>query len=502
MRIASSRQPLGVQRLPQGAYIEVDQGGVRWPGQAVLSSLCASAAASTLLFEEIPAARKYAIYVWAPVESGRSRLVGAAAVSLASNLSNSSPPTTTNSIRYFVHCFGNLHPIVGVPLYQRMHEAAFERGQLEYVRRLIGEEAVTPFIQFELLPGSCCSRVDALLLVRHGWQLLSVGKSNEPACRITDPATATWDHRFIGPHAPEVPPSTLFNLELRAPMIPLSTGYLYPAALDTAVSLQPSTPMDNDHLSPKASALTKYNDLIREQRVLIGPSLTAPSRQTGLVPFLVPAMTCKALEYFVCDPTNHGSDIESSRFPVPTLQVGSRSLAGFSLYQNVQAPGGHNERKQANRTFRTRNRADVMALLDSAPGFHALARDVLRILGYHDCNQMQCSSMLCSVHFFCLDASGQVCFGWHSDDTDLNLKSDSKRRRLRSAVIQLGAAGGTAMQMHGFHQFPFEGRGSGAIFHGAALHRSVYCTPPPQHGIWKVTLFFVLPEDITAQQWM
>ena len=120
-------------------------------------------------------------------------------------------------------------------------------------------------------------------------------------------------------------------------------------------------------------------------------------------------------------------------------------------------------------------------------------------MGYHGTTD---GVILLAAHFFLVDSTRQTSFGWHTGDDDLNIISYVGRRSLRSAVIQLGAQTRTAMQVYLFAPFAFQGRGAGALFHGTALHRSVSLDPLPQDGVWKLTLFFLLPEDQTSSDWL
>jgi hypothetical protein len=487
-----------VQGLPPDTFAEGDDCALKWDATRVAAErLCLNSGVSADAFRLLPAADKLAVLIWEKSQQpGTKVLVGAAAVSVDRKDRDYAAAVSVDrkdrdyDIRFIVHGFGAKTPALDQALYQLMDEAAFERGQLEYVRRTIAGDVVMPSMQFELSEGSCSTREKALLFVENGWQLWS--QRMNVLSRIADPANATWDHSSIGPHAPKAT-SRLFDLELRAPTRALDTGYLYPTI---TASISQTANLTRMPAQVNLVGSNKYNLDIRDGTWRLGRSLLTPSMETGLASLVVPALTCRALEFFLCNSSNHGYSEEESYFPARFLRVGfpEQRLFGFSSYDNVQAPGGHNDQMQAARTFRTNTRGHVMALLYAAPGFAALASDVFERLGYPNPTQDQYSQMLKAVHFFCVDSSRQTSFDWHSDDTDLKLNSHVTRSKLRSAVIQLGAEGCTAMQMHGFHHYPFQGRGSGAIFHGAAMHRSINCVPSPKHGIWKVTLFIMVPE--------
>jgi hypothetical protein len=476
-----------VQGLPPDTFSEVDVGALKSDSTGLAAKKLWDSRGSTDAFGLLPAAVKFAVLIWENSQQpGTKVLVGAAAVSVDSKRCGI---LGDHKIRFNVHGFGAKNRALGQALYQLMDEAAFERGQEEYVMRSNAGEVVIPSMQFQLSEGSCSTREKALLFVENGWQLWS--QRMNVLSRIADPANANWDHSSIGPHAPK-DTSHLFDLELRAPARALNTGYLYPTI--TALTAQPAN-VTGMPAQVKVVGSNRYNIAIQEGTAVIGPSLLTPSMETGVFSFVVPGLTCRALEYYLCDSNNHGHAETDSSFSARFLRVGPQhKLFGFSFYDNVQAPGGHNVQMQAALTFRTLTHGHVMALLHAAPGFEALASDVFGRLGYSNPTPQQYSKMLLSVHFFCVDSSRQTSFDWHTDDTDLKLRSHVTRSRLRSAVIQLGAEGCTAMQMYGFNHYSFQGRGSGALFHGSAMHRSVNCVPSPKHGIWKVTLFIMLPE--------
>ena len=92
-------------------------------------------------------------------------------------------------------------------------------------------------------------------------------------------------------------------------------------------------------------------------------------------------------------------------------------------------------------------------------------------------------------HMLLLDSTSQVDFGWHEDTYDLSV-SDTLRNTLLSIIVQLSATFTTAMQLHRFAYHEYGGQGSGVIFHGRAIHRSIpRIRVPPHCAVWKVAFF-------------
>ena len=338
-------------------------------------------------------------------------------------------------------------------------------------------------MELHVAPGSCHIRADTLMLYENNrWRLTCDGGTT----RVTKDVIREWlqdatplDGKVIG---------------LSLAPVSLIGGY-FSSAFDVDSPPVGTFPTTSDVFAvAQARCGTNFvgTQLGREISVS-GPSQMRLSVQTGLLPFFVPAAPCRALNDFLLDPANWFLARAGTRspFPVQHLRVGGESMTGFDGYDNINGPM-HSPALQASTTVKTQGRRDVEALLESAPGFAFLANIVLKQLGYPARSAKQSSVILKAVHFFRVDTSRQTSFAWHTDDTDLRLTKVADKLGLRSAVIQLGAEARTAMQMLGFRPFAYEGRGAGAIFHGAAVHRSVDLDPPPA-AIWKTTLFLLLP---------
>ena len=467
--------------MPANHYVEIDEGAAQWSIDADACVDCKSESMRSFRLL-VNADNRFAVYVWwlrsdpSPKAGTRQltarQLVGVAAVSQDRDQSRENAPAVSPGVGFNIHGLGvneevrtpddAISPMARVLLQTlcvHVHQAAFELGQMELVRSRGCGVVVVPVMSLTLLQGSCCTHLRDL------------------AVRLGAASTC-----------------------------PLNAGYFYPT-FDRSSPVTPAASITNAPAPMEAwASKNPYNHALWAGRLRMGPSLVCASTRTGLLPIFAPSRACRALEDFLLNPDNNGaSKLAAFVQPAPYLQVGPKRLRGFAVYDNVAAPAGHDSRMQMERTFRTSSKEDISALLNHAPGLANLARYVLRQLqGYRGTTADDgCFDLLVGVHFFLVDYTGLTSFKWHTDDEPLNIKSVLGRRCLRSAVIQLGAAGRTAMQVYGFAPFVYEGRGAGAIFHGAALHRSVSLDPPPPSGgIWKVTLFFELPADATSAGWL
>ena len=97
----------------------------------------------------------------------------------------------------------------------------------------------------------------------------------------------------------------------------------------------------------------------------------------------------------------------------------------------------------------------------------------------------------------------QAVFDWHTDVSDLALVKSldsngvpwTARNTLRTVVIQLGGEQMTAMQVWGFKHHVYHGQGSGVVFDGGLVHRSLLvgeCLERLQ-SVWKLALFVRIP---------
>lgn len=78
---------------------------------------------------------------------------------------------------------------------------------------------------------------------------------------------------------------------------------------------------------------------------------------------------------------------------------------------------------------------------------------------------------------------------------ELRLK-EPEEVALRSVVTQLSSDEPSAMCVWGFEPHVYCGSGAAVAFHGAAVHGSMrWAKPNPRRSVWKLTHFFVLPDD-------
>ena len=469
---------------------ELDRGACSWPTDA---AVVVADTASLEAFSKHRHEDKLAVYVWKrclPTRQGDAKtLVGVAAASIFRG------SRATSCISFRVHALAINEDArsvgLGQQLYGRLHESAFEVGQQEYASLLRDTHVIQhktmqdPKMDLSILPGDCRRRHDALrLYVRNHWLVTCDGGMNT----VTEALLVGWqadgtslEHKGV---------------DLHLPPIRLTGGYF------SSLFNRESVPVGDFPSSSNESALSQarcasnfVGEMLAKKLLVIAPSCSKLSLKTGLLPFFVPASPCRVLDAFLQDSGNWSEEgAGESSLLVPAgkvLLVGGASLSGFYRYDNINS-SAHIPHLQAASTLKTQGWKDIEALLKSAPGFAVLVDSVLSLLGYPQPSSEQVSSMLKAVHFFRVDASRQTSFAWHTDDTDLGIKAQAEKLSIRTAVIQLGAEARTAMQILGFQPFAYEGRGAGSLFHGAAVHRSVDLAPPPQ-GIWKVTLFVLLP---------
>jgi hypothetical protein len=460
--------------------LQLDPGALSWPTDRVLEY---ADAVDIDKFTAYATSDKLAVYVWAHSSPWSSTERGLALVGLAAaSIARDSP--LHGCILVSIHALAikesSRQQGLEQRLYEQLHEAVFELGQQEYALKVSNPTmlglclTVRPFMELHILRGSCCQSADALVLYENNrWRLTCDGT------RVTKDVLSEWVRQGTSLDDRTV--------ELSLAPVCLSGGYFASAfEIDsTPVGTFPTT--SEVFAVAQARCVTNFvgTKLVCEISV-IGPSKKLLALQTGLLPFFAPAAPCRALDDFLQDPVNwfmaRAADM-GSPFPVQHLRVGGENMMVSEEYDHVNSDM-HSPDLQASMTVKTQGRPDVEALLEFAPGFAILANVVLRQLGYPErcClgNAKQCSAMLKAVHF-CLDeASRQTSLAWHTDDTDLCLKTRSDKLSLRSATIQLGTEARTAMQILGFRPFAYEGRGAGALFHGAAVHRNVNVDPPPR----------------------
>ena len=163
------------------------------------------------------------------------------------------------------------------------------------------------------------------------------------------------------------------------------------------------------------------------------------------------------------------------------------ALRGYYNYRTLN--GAHYPELQSARTLRTVDLKSIAAALRDLPGLFGILQSAVARLGHPDLSLEQVIEMVRHVHILLLDHTSQVDFGWHKDTYDLFVQ-DNLRDTMLSVIVQLSATFTTAMQLHGFAYHEYGERGSGVIFHGRALHRSIpRVQVPPHRAVWKVAFF-------------
>ena len=112
------------------------------------------------------------------------------------------------------------------------------------------------------------------------------------------------------------------------------------------------------------------------------------------------------------------------------------------------------------------NKVDHMnTLLEAVPAVKALLGVVLQQIGI-PADRVQFCKM---IHFLVQDDTSQARLKWHADNNGVGSRLS---HRVLTAVVQLSLSY-TEMRMW-LHpsRFGFDGRGTGGIFYGAAIHES------------------------------
>ena len=161
-------------------------------------------------------------------------------------------------------------------------------------------------------------------------------------------------------------------------------------------------------------------------------------------------------------------------------------LSGYKGYSVLNS--AHFPDLQQLRTIKTASIHQVRHCLACMPGLAQLLMSAAKQMGM----KVEVSELhlyVLHIHFLYLDSTSQVDFGWHEDTYDLSI-SEKKRDGMISVIVQLSTSFSTALQICGFPYFEYKGQGSGVIFLGRSLHRSISREIVPSHyGVWKVAAF-------------
>ena len=224
-----------------------------------------------------------------------------------------------------------------------------------------------------------------------------------------------------------------------------------------------------------------------------GNVYTSPS--TGCCTLVVDEAACLSLEEYIENADNYELRLMPKGSHHACLRIGPKlALAGYDEYGAVF--GLHAPSRQASCTKKSYNRAQLLACIEHLPGLRGIASEALKSLGVgDDAISTWLFDYLKNIHLLCSDWSQQTIFDWHSDHTDVNATLE-KAEHMVSIIVQLSSDAVTGMQLHGFQQSLYEGRGAVVAFHGCAVHRSTP-TYPRVHSyahnlrVHKIALFFV-----------
>ena len=353
-------------------------------------------------------------------------------------------------------------------------------------------------VDFFLARGPCLLNWEVLLLLcNHGWCIQRDGQS--PSHSDMSPSDICY-HRSAG----TVP--TSLALTIRGPSISLNDPLLYPGVesgrglFKTPSQLAappPAIGKNSKRTSDRWDCSYSINNAIRRGTLALSrSSSTFPLPGTGLLPFTAPLLECQKLESYLEDSSNHSYQVEVDaageyihRHSLHcTLGSGSSIvLKGYHMYGTLNGP--HDPALQSARTLKTFSKPSIKAVVEELPGCAGILHAAISHLGHADVTIQELTEMVKHVHMLKLDSTSQVDFGWHEDTYDLYIQ-DNLRDTLLSVIVQLSATFTTAMQLHGFAYHEYGGQGSGVIFHGRALHRSIpRVRVPPHCAVWKVAFF-------------
>ena len=340
-------------------------------------------------------------------------------------------------------------------------------------------------VQFVLARGSCLRSWDVLLLLsNHGWCVQQHGQSPMLPSDIRSQRAAGL-------------PATSVPLTVRGPLIFLDAPLLYPgiesgrALFKKAAEL--TAPPARQKCRTRWDRSYKINDAVQRGTLPLSlfPAIH-PLPTTGLLPFTAPLLECQKLESYLEDSSKHSygveRDAEGENMYVHTLCVDKRTvLKGYHQYGTLNAK--HYPALQSVRTLKTFSRKSIDDVMEKLPGCVGILQSAMAQLGHGNLSDEQLTAMVKHVHMLLLDETSQVDFNWHEDTYDLFVQ-DYLRDTMLSVIVQLSATFTTAMQLHGFACHEYSGKGSGVIFHGRAVHRSVpRIRVPPRRAVWKVAFF-------------
>jgi hypothetical protein len=351
-------------------------------------------------------------------------------------------------------------------------------------------------VEFFVARGPCLQNWDVvLLLCNNGWCVQRHGHS--PSHPSDMSPSDIRDHRAAG-----TPPVSM-AFTIRGPLISLDGPLLYPGVesgrglFKTPKELAdppPAVAATGKHVPDRWDCSYNINSAIRRgTHPLCQLTATFPLPGTGLLPFTAPLLECQKLESYLEDRRNHSYEVALDAHGETIYDhklhstVGDPILRGYHQYGTLN--GKHDPAQQSARTLRTFSKKSIKAVVEEVPGCAGILQAAMARLGHGDVSVEHLTDMLKHAHMLLLDSTAQVDFGWHEDTYDLSVQ-DNQRDTLLSVIVQLSATFTTAMQLHGFAYHEYGGQGSGVIFHGRALHRSIpRVRVPPHCAVWKVAFF-------------
>ena len=384
---------------------------------------------------------------------------------------------------------------LGQKLWNVIHRACFHEAQCSLARQEVTTSGTKVLeIHPGIRVGEAVSSTFALLAFLNGHAL---GAYGVPPCPHT-PTQNLDESQLRAMLKVEAPLVTLLVRTAAPVYVSLTKPYLSPRPVTSnlcAVDFAGRASNPSEYLTSQGLDVSKNTQLSTASLglpILRGGKCT--STLTGCCHLVVNEDVCFSLEKYIEERANYQLRAVKGGHH-SCLRVGPKiALSGYDEYASLNS--AHYPQLQADCTKKTYNLAAVSACLKHLPGLREIAEEALKHLGVvADSIMTWLQEYLKAIHLLQSDWSNQTSFGWHTDHTDVNV-SLADAQEMVSIIVQLSSAAITGMQIHGFQQAVYEGRGSGLAFHGCAVHRSTPTHPrvhsyAPSLRVHKVVLFFV-----------